>query len=108
MTSRRRFFLSSAAMAIAAGVPVSASAFRRVDPTPEAQRGYQAACSSSRYHEDLIDQVVQNLEKQGMEIGESDVRNLLAARTCPWCGCSVATRTRPTPESGERPAGTDS
>jgi hypothetical protein len=34
-------------------------------------------------------------------MGERDVRQILAVRTCPLCGCSVAARTKPDAPSGE-------
>jgi hypothetical protein len=61
----------------------------------------QSACTTSRYHEDLVDNVLRDLAAQGIEMGERDVRQILAVRTCPLCGCSVAARTKPDAPSGE-------
>ena len=103
METRRRFFLSSAMTVLSVGAPTGAYAFRWVEPNQQVKDSYRSVCSSSRYHEDIIDNVLQDLAVQGIDIGESDVRNVLAARTCPLCGCSVAARTKPKPTapSGE-------
>ena len=101
MATRRRFFLSSAAAALSVGLPAGAHAFRRVEPNQDVQRIYQGVCASSRYHEEIVDRVVRDLADQGIQIGEPDVRTILAVRTCPLCGCSVAARTRPPSEAGE-------
>lgn len=99
MESRRRFFLSSAAAALSIGAPVGAHAFRWVEPSQEVRETYQGLCSSSRYHEDVIDDVLRDLAAQGIDMGEPEVRSVLAARTCPLCGCSVAARTKPSERS---------
>ena len=72
----------------------SARAFRLVEPTPDALDALQSACTTSRYHEDLVDNVLRDLAAQGIEMGERDVRQVLAVRSCPLCGCSVTARTQ--------------
>lgn len=100
MANRRRFVFTSAAVVLTLGAPAGARAFRLVEPGPDALEAIQSACTSSRYHEDLVDNVLRDLAAQGIEMGERDVRQILAVRSCPLCGCSVAARTHP-------PAGSD-
>jgi hypothetical protein len=103
MANRRRFVFQSAAVILTLGAPAGARAFRLVEPGPEAMDAIQSACTTSRYHEDLVDNVLRDLAAQGIEMGERDVRQILAVRTCPLCGCSVTARTKPHPTapSGE-------
>ena len=101
MSNRRRFLVTSAAGALSLGAPVTARAFRLVEPAPEVLDAYRTGCTTSRYHEELIDDVLRDLAAQGIDMDESEVRGVLAARTCPLCGCSVAARTKPTGPSGE-------
>jgi hypothetical protein len=95
MANRRRFVYQSAAVVLTLGAPASARAFRLVEPTPDALDALQSACTTSRYHEDLVDNVLRDLAAQGIEMGERDVRQVLAVRSCPLCGCSVTARTKP-------------
>ncbi len=94
MANRRRFVFQSAAVVLTLGAPVGARAFRLVEPGPDAIDAIQNACTTTRYHEDIVDNVLRDLAAQGIEMGERDVRQILAVRTCPLCGCSVAARTR--------------
>lgn len=95
MANRRRFVFQSAAVVLTLGAPAGARAFRLVEPGPDALDAIQSACTSSRYHEDLVDNVLRDLAAQGIEMGDRDVRQILAVRSCPLCGCSVAARTHP-------------
>lgn len=95
MANRRRFVFQSAAVVLTLGAPAGARAFRLVEPGPDALDAIQSACTSSRYHEDLVDNVLRDLAAQGIEMGDRDVRQILAVRSCPLCGCSVAGRTHP-------------
>ena len=99
MANRRRFVFTSAAVVLTLGAPAGARAFRLVEPGPDALEAIQSACTSSRYHEDLVDNVLRDLAAQGIEMGERDVRQILAVRSCPLCGCSVAARTSSPAES---------
>ena len=101
MANRRRFVVQSAAVVLTLGAPAGARAFRLVEPRPDALDALQNACTSSRYHEDMIDNVLQELAAQGIDMGESDVRSALAVRSCPLCGCSVAARTKPAGPTSE-------
>jgi len=101
MATRRRVLLSSAAAAASVWVPAGAHAFRIVEPSQGVRETYRTACTSSRYHEEIVEDVLRDLAERGIEIGERDVRGFLAARSCPWCGCSVAARTRPPTGSRE-------
>ena len=94
MANRRRFVVQSAAVILTLGAPAGARAFRLVEPDAEAMDALQNACTSSRYHEDIVDNVLRDLAAQGIDMGERDVRQILAVRTCPLCGCSVAARTQ--------------
>lgn len=95
MANRRRFVFQSAAVVLTLGAPAGARAFRLVEPGPDALDAIESACTTSRFHEDLVDNVLRDLAAQGIEMGEGDVRKILAVRTCPLCGCSVAARTTP-------------
>lgn len=101
MHTRRRFLLSTVGVAAAAGAPASARAFRFVEPSPKARETYRAACTSSRYHEGLVERVRDDLAAQGLDLSADELRALLASRTCPLCGCSVAARTQAPPGSRE-------
>ena len=101
MESRRKFLFSSATALVSVGAPAGAFAFRWVEPNQQVKDSYRSVCSSSRYHEDMIDDVLEELAAQGIDMGESDVRIALATRSCPLCGCSVAARTKPARPSGE-------
>jgi hypothetical protein len=101
MENRRSFFFSSATAILSIGAPASAYAFRWVEPNQQVKDTYRNVCSSSRYHEDIIDNVLRDLAAQGIDIGESDIRSVLSARNCPLCGCSVTARTKSARPSGE-------
>jgi hypothetical protein len=101
MECRRKFLFLSATAMVSVGAPAGALAFRWVEPNQQVKDSYRSVCSSSRYHEDMIDNVLQELAAQGIDMGESDVRSALAARSCPLCGCSVAARTKPARPSSE-------
>jgi predicted naringenin-chalcone synthase len=98
MTTRRRFVVSALGAAGAAAGPAAAHAFRVVEPDAELRAAYAEACSSRFYHQDLVAEVVRQFSDQGRAVASEEVRAALAAKTCPWCGCSVALRAPDRPD----------
>lgn len=92
MSTRRRFLRTTLIATSAAVTPGAAYAFRAVEPGEELEQAYANRCTSRYFHDEIISDVVKQLSHRGVEMSDGEVRDALAGYTCPWCGCSVASR----------------
>jgi hypothetical protein len=88
-TARRRFLASGAVIGAAALATAKARAFSLDVGNAEAEALYLSACSAKNaYHAQLIAEVTAQLSGTGTPQAEIDAT--VAALTCPFCGCPVA------------------
>lgn len=80
------------ALALAGLWPGTARAFTLERPTAEQERLYRSACAARHgdYHAELVREAVALLEREeGAAPAPERVEAVLAALSCPLCGCSL-------------------
>lgn len=92
---QRRSFLALAALTAVTTGSGGASAMRLMVPDGRTRDLMSRACSpegrgDSQYHAQLIGELRQALEANGLLVDRSAYERLIAAAACPLCGCRLS------------------
>jgi hypothetical protein len=85
--TRRRLFGATLAVGVASLTTRPAKAIRIEDANADQQALYMAACETQAAHEQLAQELVQELEGQE---GREKALAIVAGMNCPYCGCKLA------------------
>jgi hypothetical protein len=87
MWGRRRFLSTTALSGLGLLFSVGAARALRVDDGPAGPAGQAAACHSAAFHDQLLAEIQGLIE--GQALSADDKAKILAAATCPYCGCAL-------------------
>jgi hypothetical protein len=85
--SRRGLLAALGGIGVAAGAARPASAFTSEQPSVRMLSLHENACGATASHKELVAEVEKTL---GDKYTEEEKRQVIAALTCPICGCPLA------------------